>query len=46
MFRVSTILSAVVADGGQWMGCISSHVHTNQLLMRDTVEIFAAILIE
>jgi hypothetical protein len=29
---------------GQWMGCVSSHVHTIRLLMWDTLENFTAIL--
>jgi hypothetical protein len=29
------ILSAAVADRGQWMGCVSSNVHTNQQLVWD-----------
>ncbi len=37
-------MSAVVADGDQWMGYVSSHVHTNRLLVWDTLEDFAAIL--
>jgi hypothetical protein len=36
--------SAAVADGGQWMGGISCHVHTIQLLVWDTLEDFTAIL--
>jgi hypothetical protein len=32
-----------VADGGQWMGCVSSNVHTDQLLVWDTLEVFFAI---
>jgi hypothetical protein len=41
---VGSILSAAVADGGQWTGCISSHVHTDRLLVWDTLEDFFAIL--
>ncbi len=34
----------LVSCDGQWMGCVSSHVHTNRRLMWDTLEDFAAIL--
>ncbi len=33
------VLSAGVADGDQWMGCVSNNVHTNQLLVWDTLEV-------
>jgi hypothetical protein len=36
--------SAAVVDGGQWMGCVSSHVHTIRLLVWDTLEDFTTIL--
>jgi mRNA-degrading endonuclease YafQ of YafQ-DinJ toxin-antitoxin module len=29
-----------VADGGQWTGCVRSHVHTDRLLVWDTLEDF------
>jgi hypothetical protein len=33
--------SVAVADGGQWMGCVSSHVLTNRpLVLWDTLEVF------
>ncbi len=35
--------SAAVVDGGQWMGCVSSHVYNNRLLVWDTPEDFVAI---
>ncbi len=37
-------MSAAVDDSGQWMGCVSSHVHTNQLFVWGTLEAFAFIL--
>ncbi len=40
----SSILSAVVADRGQWMSCVISHVHTDRLLVWDTLEDFFATL--
>ncbi len=35
-------LSSAVADGGQWAGCVSSHAHTNRLLVWETLENFFA----
>ncbi len=31
----SSYESAAVADSGQWVGCVSSHVYTNRLFMWD-----------
>jgi hypothetical protein len=44
IIQESSILSAAVAVGGYSPGWVSSHVLTNQLLMWDTPEVFAAIL--
>jgi hypothetical protein len=44
MAIILSYTSAAVADGGQWIGCVSSHVHTSWLLMWDTQEAFATIL--
>jgi hypothetical protein len=40
------IMNTVRSGGrcGQWTGCVSSHVHTNRLLLWDTLRGFAAIL--
>ncbi len=29
-------------DGGQWTGCVSSHIHTDRLLVWDTLKDFFA----
>jgi hypothetical protein len=36
--------SATVAASGQWMGCVSSHVHPNRLLVWVTLEELSALL--
>ncbi len=41
---LASILSAVVTEGGHSIGCVSSHIHTNRLLVWDTLEVLAAIL--
>jgi hypothetical protein len=37
-------LSAAVADGSWWIGCVSSHVHTNRLLVWVALLVLATLL--